>query len=138
MANRNWASGGRLYSMHVKPVMLSCTVQIGATGAVTSFGGSAIQSVTRLGTGLYQIKAQANTNFTRLFSAMGSMQSPVSGLSGISSVEIQNAPTASVQTASGMVLTVKTLSAAGTLADPATGSALNVMMILSDSSVTIP
>ena len=74
MANRNWASGGKLYSMHVMPVMIDATILIGATGAVTSFVGSTIASVTRVSTGVYKIKAQSGTNFTKLFSAVGSMQ----------------------------------------------------------------
>ncbi len=137
MSNRNYMSGGKIYSMHVKPVMLTATVLIGATGAVTSFVGSAIQSVTRISTGIYEITAQSQTNFTRLYSAQGSMQSPSSGLSGILAVEVQNAPNTSVATSTGAVMRVKTLDAAGALADPASGSSLNVMMMLSDSSVTI-
>ena len=53
MANRNWASGGKLYSMHVNPAMITATIQIGATGAVSSFVGSAVQSVTKQSTGVY-------------------------------------------------------------------------------------
>ena len=123
--------------MHVMPVMVTATIQIGATGAVSSFVGSMVQSVTRTGTGLYKIKLQAQTNFTRLYYAQGSMQSPASGLSGAPDVEIQNAPNTSVALTTGAELTVKTLSPAGALVDPASGSALNVMMILSNSSVTI-
>lgn len=137
MANRNWASGGKVYSMHVKPVMMTATAQIGGTGAVTSFVGSAIQSFARTGTGTYLVIAQSRTNFSRLYTAIGTMQSPPAGLSGISTIEIQNAPNASVQTAAAMRLTIKCLDAAGALADPATGSAISLMAILSDSSVLI-
>jgi hypothetical protein len=52
-------------------------------------------------------------------------------------VEIQNNPNAAVQISSGAELTVKCLDAAGALVDPASGSAINVMMICSDSSVLI-
>lgn len=137
MANRNWASGGKLYSMHVKPVLLDCTIQIGASGSVSSFVGSTIASVTKTGTGKYKIKAQPNTNFNKLYFAAGSAQSASGGLSGILGIEIQNAPNASVQIASGAELTIQCLNAAGAAADPASGSAINVLMILSDSSVTI-
>lgn len=137
MANRNFASGGKLYSMHVMPVMVTATIQIGATGAVSSFVGSMVQSVVRTGTGLYRITLQPQTNFTRLYFAQGSMQSPVSGLSGTPDVEIQNAPNASVALSAGAQLIVKTLNVSGALADPASGSAVNVMMILSNSSVVI-
>lgn len=137
MSNRNYMSGGKIYSMHVKPVMLTATVLIGASGAVTSFVGSAIQSVVRNGTGLYTITAQSQTNFTRLYSAQGTMISPPAGLSGIVAIEIQNAPNTSVATSTGMVLQIKTLDASGALADPASGSSINFMAMLSDSSVTI-
>lgn len=137
MANRNWASGGKIYSMHVSPVILNATAQIGASGAVTSFVGSAIKTVARLSTGVYRITAQSQTNLSRLYFAQGSMQSPSSGLSGISTIEIQNAPNASLATSTGAVLTVKCLDAAGALADPASGSALNVMIMGSNSSVII-
>lgn len=138
MANRNWASGGKIYSMHVKPVLLDCTIQIGASGAVSSFVGSAIQSVTKQGAaGTYLIKMQPNTNFPKLFAAHGSAMSPASGLSGVLGIEIQNAPNASVATSSGGELTIKCLDPAGALVNPASGSAINVLMILSDSSVII-
>lgn len=137
MSQRNWASGGKIYSMHVKPVFIDATIQIGATGAVSSFVGSCVQSVTRLGTGLYRIQMQAQTNFSKLFYANASMQSPSSGLSGIQAIEIQNAPNASVATAAGMLITIKTLDATGALANPASGSAINVLTIMSDSSVVI-
>jgi hypothetical protein len=137
MANRNWASGGKLYSMHVKPVMVDATIQIGAAGAVSSFVGSTVASAVEVSTGIYKIKLQSGTNFNKLYFAAGSAQSPSSGLSGVMAIEIQNAPNASIQLASGAELTVKCLDAAGALVEPASGSAINVMMICSDSSVLI-
>lgn len=125
-------------SMHVQPVMITTTIQIGATGAVTSFAGSAVKSVTRSGTGLYLITLQPNTQFPNLYYANGAMQSPASGLSGIGAIEVQNVPNATVSLLAGGQLTIKTLSVAGALADPATGSAITVMMLFSNSSVTIP
>jgi hypothetical protein len=123
--------------MHVKPCFVNATILIGATGAVTSFVGSAIASVTRTGTGLYTVKFAPNTNFSRLYYAKGAMQSPASGLSGIMAIEIQNAPNASVSLASAGQLSIKTLNSSGVLADPATGSSINVMIVASDSSVLI-
>jgi hypothetical protein len=137
MANRNWASGGKIYSMHVKPVIINATAQIGAAGAVSSYVGSAVSAVTKSATGIYKVKCQSQTNFSKLFFAQGSMQSPAIGLSGIATIEIQNAPDASVAISGGAELTVKCLDAAGALADPASGSALNIMMMCSDSSVII-
>lgn len=137
VANRNWASGGKIYSMHVSPVIITATAQIGASGAVTSFVGSAVLSLARQSTGVYKLTCQSQTSFSRLYAAQASLQSPPSGLSGILAVEIQNAPNAAVATASGATLTVKCLDAAGALADPASGSALNIMFMASQSSVTI-
>lgn len=136
MANRNFASN-RLYSGHAYQVLISSTVQIGATGAVSSFVGAYVQSVSRVSTGRYRITLQPQTDFSKLLFASGSMQSASGGLSGIIAVEIQNAPNASVATATGAVLDVRTLDVTGAVADPASGSALNVMMICSNSSVSI-
>lgn len=137
MANRNFASGGKLFSMHAMPVMVTATAQIGAAGVVSSIVGSMVQSIARQSAGVYKITLQSQTSFPRLFSAMGSMQSPPAGLSGISTIEIQNAPNASVAIATGAQLTVKCLDAAGALADPASGSALNILIMASNSSVII-
>lgn len=135
MANRNWASGGKIYSMHVSPVILDTTILIGAVGAVTSIVGSAIASVTRSSTGIYVIHMQ--DNYSGLYSAIGSMRSPPAGLSGILAVECQNAPNSAVQSLAAPSLTIKTLDAAGALADPASGSSVSVIMYLSNSSVQI-
>lgn len=124
-------------SMHVSPVQITATIQIGATGAVSSFVGSAVQSVVRNSTGSYTIALQPQTNIARLISGQGSMQSPPSGLSGILGIEFQNAPNASVSSLVAPSITVKTLDAAGALADPASGSALNVQIIGNMSSVLI-
>lgn len=137
MANRNWASGGKIYSMHVSPVLINATIAIGAAGAVSSLVGSGVLSAVRVSTGIYRITCQPNTNFSRLYFASASMQSPPSGLSGVLGVEIQNAPNASVATAAGAILTVKTLDPAGALVNPASGSSLNIAMICSNSSVLI-
>jgi hypothetical protein len=137
MSNRNYASGGKIYSMHVKPVMVTSTIQIGATGAVSSYVGSMVQSVTRISTGIYKIKLQAQTNFPRLYFASGSAQSPSSGLSGVLGIEIQNAPNESAATITGAELTIKCLDAAGAVVNPASGSAINILAIFSDSSILI-
>lgn len=137
MANRNWMSGGKLFSMHKDPVFMECTVQIGASGAVSSFVGAAVQSVAKTATGTYKITFQPQTNFPRLLAAMGSMQSASGSLSGIMQIEVQNAPNASVASASAPSLTIKTLDVTGAAAHPASGSAINMLMILGNSSVTI-
>ena len=49
MANRNWASGGKIYSMHVSPVLLDCNFVIDSTNGnglgIRSLKGPAIQNV---------------------------------------------------------------------------------------------
>ncbi len=137
MANRNFPSGGKIYSMHVMPVIIDSTILIGAAGAVALAKGGGVLSVVHVSTGIYKIKCQPATNFNRLFHAHGAMQSPPTGLSGVLAIEIQNAPDVSVQTLSGAELTIKTLDAAGALVDPAAGSTISVMMLLSNSSVII-
>lgn len=142
MASRNYASGGRIYSMHVKPVFVDCSITIGASGAVASFVGSMVQSVTKqVAAGTYLIKLQPATSFSKLFFASGSAQSPASGLSGVLGIEIQNAPNTSIAInsgdAGGAELTIKCLDPAGALVNPVSGSVINAIMIVSDSSVTV-
>lgn len=77
MANRNFPSAGKIYSLHVMPVMLDCRIPIGASGAVGTVKGAGIEGVTRLSTGRYRIQLQDNYN--RFFSASSSIVAPVSG-----------------------------------------------------------
>ena len=135
MANRNYASGGRMYSMGVKPVIVNANITIGSAGAVTSFTGAMINSVTLSSTGTYVISL--SNNFSGLHYAAGSMQSPASGVSGIVAVEVQNSPNTNITNLANPTLTVKTLSASDALANPASGSVLSVIMYLSDSSIQI-
>lgn len=133
--NRNFASGGKLYSMHVMPVMIDCTINIGAAGAVSSITGPLVNSVTRTSQGIYKI--HISEPLSEMYVAMGAPVSPVSGLSGVCSIEIANAPKAAIALASDPSLTVKVLSAAGALVDPASGSAIKIVMICSNSSVKV-
>lgn len=133
MANRNWANGGKIMTMHSGPVIVNTNILIGATGAVTSFVGTVTASVTRTGTGLYRINL-VDPYFSVLFAA-GSAQSPASGLSGVSTVEIQNAASTSITTLTGGTMIIKTLDAAGALVDPADGSTISILALLSNSSV---
>jgi len=131
MANRNWKSGGRVFSMHKDPVMLDCSILIGASGAVTSFTGPTISSVSQSSTGVYVVTFM--DNYPGLISAQGSMQSPSSGLSGIGQIEIQNAPNAAVSAFPQGSLTVTCLNNSGAAANPASGSILNLLIVLSNS-----
>lgn len=119
------------------PVMVTATANIGASGAVSSYVGSMVATVAKqVAVGTYKITMQSKTNFSRLFYAQGSAQSPVSGLSGVATIEIQNAPNTSARLPTAE-LTIKCLDAAGALVNPADGSAINIMAIFSNSSVLI-
>jgi hypothetical protein len=131
MANRNFASGGKLYSMHVMPVMVDCKITIGASGAVSSFIGPTVASVTQSGTGVYIIKLQ--DPYAAMLWAAGSMISPSSGVSGISTVEIGNASAPS--TITGATIVVQTLNASDSAANAANGSTLQVIAIMNNSKV---
>lgn len=49
MANRNWASGGKIYSMHVSPVLIDCNFVVDSTNGnglgIRSLKGPAVQAV---------------------------------------------------------------------------------------------
>lgn len=49
MANRNWASGGKIYSMHVSPVLIDCNFVVDSTNGnglgIRSLKGPAVQNV---------------------------------------------------------------------------------------------
>lgn len=137
MANRNFANGGKIMTMNSGPVMVNTNILIGSTGAVTSSTSTTmITSVTRSSTGIYVLHL-ADT-YNSAISVSASMQSPNSGLSGILGVECGNAPSTSVATFSTPTITIKTLDAAGALANPASGSTISVTALLSNSSVVIP
>lgn len=93
MANRNWASGGKIYSMHVSPVLLDCNFVVDSTNGnglgLRSLKGPAISSVymhtsatpaagnpnPASGT----IVIQLSDNYNRSFSGFDAIVSPVSG-----------------------------------------------------------
>lgn len=47
MANRNWSSGGKLYSMHTSPVQIDCNFNVLATAAlgISNLKGPAVSAV---------------------------------------------------------------------------------------------
>lgn len=137
MANRNFANGGKIMTMNAGPVIVNTNITIGATGAVTSSTSTTmVTSVTRTSTGIYVLHL-ANAYF-KAISISASMQSPSSGLSGILGIESGNAPNTSVASSTAPTITIKTLDAAGALANPASGSVISVTALLSNSSVQIP
>lgn len=77
IANRNFASGGKSYSMHVMPVVIDCNVAIGASGATSDLIGPLVTSVTRIKAGVYRVKLA--DNYSSLFNIKASMKSGVTG-----------------------------------------------------------
>lgn len=59
------------------PVLLDLNVDIGASGAVSNLKGPYVESVTRLGTGAYQIKMRDNYN--RFYSMLSAQSVAVTG-----------------------------------------------------------
>lgn len=119
MANRNYASGGKLYSMHVKPVLLDCNFVVAATDSgglgITSLKGPMIanvfmhtsatpgvgnNSITNPNPADGVIVVQLQDNFNRYLSGAHAVISPASG----SDVKIDN----SAMTA-GVAYTITTL-----------------------------
>lgn len=105
MANRNWASGGKIYSMHVKPVLLDCNFVVDSTNGnglgIRSLKGPAVQnvfmhtsaspgagnsnpatpgvSVLNPNPALGTIIVQLQDNYNRSFSGFNAIVSPISG-----------------------------------------------------------
>lgn len=133
MANRNFASAGKLYSGHVMPVLLDCNFDIGATGAPSGLVGPYISSVSRLSAGSYKITAQ--DPYSRFYRMDSCIQSPSSGThSGVFAVEIDAAPVVGPTDA---VFIIQCFDASGVAVDPADGSKIFLSFLLSNSSVTV-
>jgi len=76
MANRNFANS-RMYTGHVKPVLLDGRCSIDSSGDPSDLKGPYIKSVSHLGAGAYQIQAQDNYN--GVFAAMAQCDVAPSG-----------------------------------------------------------
>lgn len=107
MANRNWASGGKVYSMHVSPVLIDCNFVVDSTNGnglgIRTLKGPAVQNVfmhTSVTPGAGNsnpatpnqvivnpnpasgtIVIQLQDNYNRSFSGFRSIVSPLSGAS---------------------------------------------------------
>lgn len=78
MANRNFPSN-KLFQFHVMACMLNCKVTFGASGAVASFIGPGIASVTKIGTGAGTYRIQLQDNYSALYTVDAIFESPNSG-----------------------------------------------------------
>lgn len=90
MANRNFASGGKLYSMHVSPVLIDMrfTVDNSAAPGITSLKGPTVANVYMHNSAVAAssinpvagtIVVQLQDNYSRLLSYSASITSPNSG-----------------------------------------------------------
>jgi hypothetical protein len=116
--------------------MIDCTIQIGAAGAVSSFTGTLVSSVTKTATGTYKITL--SDNYMKVLAASGMMQSAPSTLSSVASIEMQNAPNAAISPLTAPSVTIRTLDTGGAPVSPTPSSAVNVIILASNSSVTLP
>lgn len=93
MANRNWASGGKIYSMHVAPVLIDCNFVVDSTNGnglgIRSLKGPAVQAV-YMNTSATPASGNPNPaagsiliqladNYNRSMSGFDAIVSPVSG-----------------------------------------------------------
>ncbi len=89
MANRNWASGGKIYSMHVSPVQIDCNFIVDATdpNGITSLKGPTVDAVLMHSTAATPTKTiaagtiliQLADNYNKLYIADTAIVSPISG-----------------------------------------------------------
>lgn len=93
MANRNWASGGKIYSMHVSPVLVDCNFIVDSTngnglgirslkGPVVSnvyMNTSATPAAGNPNPGAGTIIVRLADNYNRSLSGFSSIVSPLSG-----------------------------------------------------------
>lgn len=90
MANRNWASGGKIYSMHVKPVLIDFSFTVDNTNGagISGLKGPCVSSVFMNATspsggnpnppaGIIRVKLA--DNYSRFYNMFASIQSPNSG-----------------------------------------------------------
>jgi len=105
---------------------------IGAIGAVGTVKGMGIYSVTRTGTGVYEI--QLDQLYSRYLSGKVGFIHATGG-SGIATVEIAYNP-ANFQPdfKAGAKITIKCLDFTGAAADPASGSVMGIEAIVRNSS----
>lgn len=92
MANRNFSSGGKMYSMHTMPVLLDCNFVVDATqpNGISSLKGPTIQAVymhstastpSALNPASGNIVVQLADNYNRYLSGSNVIRSPLSGSS---------------------------------------------------------
>lgn len=92
MANRNWASGGKIYSMRVSPVQIDCNFQVDAANdsglGISNLRGPAVEAVIMHSSAATpsepnptagSIIIQLQDNYNRVIGMSASIQSPLAG-----------------------------------------------------------
>jgi hypothetical protein len=119
-----------LFSLNKMPVMLQGEFTVGATGSVSGIKGSGISTVTRTGTGAYDIVFDDKYNKFLGFQACASVASSTSGLDHI---EVVGTPDTTVAASTPKVSVQSVL--AGSVANPTSGAVIHFMVWLRKSSV---
>ena len=119
------------YSLNAMPVYLQGEFTVGTTGSVGTIKGSGISTVTRTGTGAYDIVLEDKYPKFLGFQATFSV---ASGDSGIAQVEVVGTPDTTVA-ASTPKVAIQTVSDAGSVANPASGAVVHFQIWLRNSSV---
>ena len=121
-----------LYSKQAMLTLIEGKIVIGASGAVSSFVGSGVASVTQTATGQYSI--QLSESYNLFLQAELSKQSPAPGTPTGVSVEIASDPNPGI-TSTTPVVAIQCFNSSGSLASPASGSAIGFTLLLRNSSV---
>jgi hypothetical protein len=130
MADRSF--NRNLMSLHIDMVFINFNVTIGATGAVSSFRGAGVSSITRSATGKYDVVLQ--DKYALMLYESASLVSET--FSGIGSVELVNADY-QTRVAAGTALQFQCYNNSGAATDPADLSVLQGILILRRSGQTL-
>lgn len=124
MANRNWASGGKIYSMHIKPILLDCNFVVDSTNGnglgIRSLKGPCISSVYMHSAATFVGDTHTSTLVDGISSTSGLSAGMIVSGSGITA----GTKIASVDSSSAITLTATTSSSvsAGAIGFAAVGS----------------
>ncbi len=132
MANRNYPSQ-RIFGFHMAPVNVDASISISGTAGTPALGATSkgVASVSRLAAGTFKITLQDPYN--SLLSVHGTMVASASATpSRIASIQVAGS---SASASGGGTVTIITVNDGGSIADPANGEAIQILMRLNNSSV---
>lgn len=115
-------------SLEKDMVSLRCAITVGASGAVTSFDGKGIKSVTKeVADGQYTVELTAA--YSKFLELRGSVIS--ASISDVTTVQALMAPATIDADIASTGLVVQCLDAAGAAANAASGEVINLMIVMS-------